>query len=116
MFGFLLPARGEREMGLYERLLQEVAELPEDPNQKRNERMSAYLRSLRRSVPEGGGYVTKEELEEEQERYLREVRSLCSLLVNGAGSLGGKYWLGCLKRKYPTEYNILETIKMFEER
>ena len=35
-------------MGLYQRLLQEAAELPEDPNQKRNERISNYLRRLRR--------------------------------------------------------------------
>jgi hypothetical protein len=101
-------------MGLYERVLQEAAELPEDPNRKRNERMSTYLRNLRRSVPEGG-YVTKEELHKEQERYLREVRSLSSLLVNRPRSLGGKYWLGCLKRKYPAEYNVLETIRMFGE-
>jgi hypothetical protein len=65
-------------MGLCQRLLQEAAELPEDPNQKRNERVSNYLRSLRRSVPEGGGYVTKEELHKEQERYLKEVKSLSS--------------------------------------
>ena len=115
MFGFLLPERSTR-MGLYEQLLQEATQLPEDPNRERNRRISAYLRSLRRPLPEGGGYVTKEELHKEQERYLREVRSLCSLLINGAGSLGGKYWLGYLKRKYPTEYNILETIKMFGER
>jgi hypothetical protein len=103
-------------MGLYERLLQEAAELPEDPNRERNERISNYLRSLRRSVPEGGGYVTKEELAIERERNLREVSSLYSLLVNSPGDLGGKYWLGCLKRKYPAEYNVLVTIKMFGER
>jgi hypothetical protein len=103
-------------MGLYQRLLQEAAELPEDPNRERNERISNYLRSLRRSVPEGGGYVTKEELEIERERYLREVSSLYSLLINSPGSLGGKYWLGYLKRKYPAEYNVLEAIKMFGER
>ena len=34
-------------MGLYQRLLQEAAELPEDPNQKRSERISNYLRSLK---------------------------------------------------------------------
>src|SRR5215212_1505476 len=102
-------------MGLYQRLLQEAAALPEDPNQKRNERMSTYLRNLRRPIPEGG-YVTKEELHKEQERYLREVRSLCSLLIRSPGDLGGKYLLGYLKRKYPAEYNILETIKMFGER
>ena len=57
-------------MGLYERLLQEAAQLPEDPNRERNGRMAAYLRNLRGPVPEGGGYVTTEELEQEQERYL----------------------------------------------
>jgi hypothetical protein len=108
--------RGEHEMGLYERLLQEAAALPEDPNRKRNERMSTYLRNLRRPIPEGGGYVTKEELEKEQERYLREVRSLSSLLIRSPGDLGGRYWLGHLKRKYPAEYNVLATIKMFGER
>jgi hypothetical protein len=77
--------------------------------------MSAYLRNLRRPTPEGGGYVTIEELEEEQERYLKEVRSLCSLLVRGPGDLGGRYWLGYLKCKYPAEYNVLETIRMFGE-
>ena len=102
-------------MGLYERLLQEAAQLPEDPNRKRNERMSTYLRNLRRPTPEGGGYVTKEKLEIEQERYLKEVRSLSSLLINSPGDLGGRYWLGCLKRKYPAEYNVLETIRMFGE-
>jgi hypothetical protein len=102
-------------MGLYERLLQEAAELPEDPNRERNERISNYLRNLRRPIPEGG-YVTKEELLKEQERYLREVRSLSSLLIRSPGDLGGKYWLGCLKRKYPAEYNVLVTIKMFGER
>ena len=50
-------------MGLYERLLQEAAKLPEDPDRERNERMSTYLGNLRRPVPEGGGYVTSEELE-----------------------------------------------------
>jgi hypothetical protein len=75
-----------------------------------------YLRNLRRPIPEGGGYVTKEELHKEQERYLREVRSLSSLLIRSPGDLGGRYWLGYLKRKYPAEYNVLETIKMFGER
>jgi hypothetical protein len=103
-------------MGLYERLLQEAAELPEDPNEKRNERISNYLRSLRRPLPEVGGYVTKEELHKEQERYLREVRSLSSLLIRSPCDLGGKYWLGYLKRKYPAEYNVLEAIRMFGER
>ena len=44
-------------MGLYERLVQEAAELTEDPNRERNERISAYVRNLRRLVPEGGGYI-----------------------------------------------------------
>ncbi len=61
-------------MGLYERLVQEAAELPEEPNRERNERMSTYLKNLSRPVPEGGGYVTSEELEQEQQRYLTDIR------------------------------------------
>lgn len=37
-------------MGLYERLLQEAAELPEDSNRDRNKRMSGYLRSRKKPV------------------------------------------------------------------
>ncbi len=36
--------------------------------------MSAYLKNMRRPVPEGGGYVTSEELEQEQQRYLTDIR------------------------------------------
>jgi hypothetical protein len=43
--------KGEHAVGLYERLLQEAAELTEDPNRERNERISAYVRNLRRLVP-----------------------------------------------------------------
>ena len=98
-------------MGLYQRLLQEAAALPEDPNRKRNQRMSTYLRNLRRPIPEGGGYVTKEELKIEQERYVREVRSLSSLLIRSPGDLGGRYWLGYLKRKYPAECARLKALR-----
>jgi hypothetical protein len=97
-------------VGLYERLLQEAAELPEDPNRERNERMSTYLRNLRRRVPEGGGYVTSEELEQEQERYLTDIRSLRTLLSNGPSGMAGGYWLGYLKSKYPIEYAHLRDI------
>ena len=98
-------------MGLYERLLREAAELPEDPNRERNERMSAYLRNLRRSVPEGGGYVTKEELEQEQQRYLTDIRKLRTFLIRGPSGMAGGYWFGYLKRKYPTEYAHLKDIR-----
>jgi hypothetical protein len=98
-------------VGLYERLLREAAELPEDPNRERNERMSAYLSNLRRPVPEGGGYVTTEELEEEQERYLTDIRKLRALLIKGPSGLAGGYWLAHLKRKYPTEYAHLGDIR-----
>ena len=91
-------------MGLYERLLLEAAKLPEDPNRERNERMSAYLRNLRRRVPEGGGYVTSVELEQEQERYLTDIRNLRTLLSNGPSGMAGGCWLGYLKSKYPIEY------------
>jgi hypothetical protein len=108
---FLLRRRrGEHIVGLYERLLQEAAELPEDPNRERNERMSAYLRNLRGPVLEGGGYVTKEELEQEQERYLTDIRKLRALLVNPPSGMAGGYWLAHLKRRYPTEYAHLRDI------
>ncbi len=98
-------------MGLYERLLQEAAELPEDPNRERNERMSGYLRNLRRPAPEGGGYVTKEELEQEQERYLTDIRKLRALLIKGPTGMAGGYWLGYVKSKYPIEYTYLRDIR-----
>jgi hypothetical protein len=98
-------------LGLYERLLQEAAELPEDLNQERNERMSAYLRNLRRPVPKGGGYVTSVELEQEQERYLTDIRNLRTLLVNGPSGMAGGYWLGYLKSKYPIEYAHLRDLR-----
>ena len=98
-------------MGLYERLLQEAAELPEDPNRERNERMSAYLRNLKGPVPEGGGYVTKEELEQEQERYLTDIRKLRAFLIRGPSGMAGGYWFGYLKSKYPAEYAHLRDIR-----
>jgi hypothetical protein len=98
-------------MGLYERLLQEAAELPENPNQERNKRMSAYLRSWKKPVPEGGGYVTSEELEREQERYVADIRSLNTLLINAPSGMAGGYWLGYLKSKYPIEYAHLRDIR-----
>jgi hypothetical protein len=98
-------------MGLYERLLQEAAELPEDPNRERNERMSTYLRNLRGPVLEGGGYVTKGELEQEQKRYLTDIRKLRALLMKGPGGMAGGYWLAHLRRRYPTEYAHLRDIR-----
>jgi hypothetical protein len=102
--------RGEHTVGLYERLLREAAELPEDLNRERNERMNVYLRNLRRPVPEGGGYVTEEELEQERERYLTDVRKLRALLVNPPTGIAGGYWLAHLRRKYPTEHAHLRDI------
>jgi hypothetical protein len=98
-------------VGLYERLLQEAAELPEDPNRKRNERMFAYLNTLRRPVPEGGGYVTTEELEREQERYLTDIRKLRAFLIRGPSGMAGGYWFGYLKSKYPAEHAHLRDIR-----
>ena len=73
--------------------------------------MSAYLRNLRRAVPKGGGYVTKEELEQEQERYLTDIRKLRALLVNPPTGMAGGYWLAHLRRKYPTEHAHLRNIR-----
>ena len=99
-------------MGLYKRLLQEAAELPEDLNQERNERMSSYLRNLRRPVPKGGGYVTSVELEQEQERFLTDIRKLRALVINSPSGMAGGYWLGYLKSKYPIEYAHLRDIRV----
>ena len=104
--------RGEHIVGLYERLLQEAAQLPEDPNRERNGRMAAYLRNLRGPVPEGGGYVTTEELEQEQERCLTDIRKLRAFLIKGPSSgMAGGYWLAHLKSKYPTEHAHLRDIR-----
>ena len=108
--GSSFPVGEEHIVGLYERLLREAAELPEDPNRERNEKMSAYLGNLRRSVPEGGGYVTTEELELQQERYLTDIRKLRTLLIKGPSGMARGYWLGHLKRKYPTEHAHLRNI------
>jgi hypothetical protein len=81
--------RGEHAVGLYVRLLQEAAELPEDPNRERNERMSTYVRNLRRTLPEGGGYITSEQLEREQERYLTDIRNLNTLVINPPSGMAG---------------------------
>lgn len=88
-------------MGLYERLVQEAAELPEDPNRERNERISAYVRNLRRLVPEGGGYVASEELRQEQERYLTDIRNLRAILINAPSGMAGGSWLGYYKEQVP---------------
>jgi hypothetical protein len=101
-------------MGLYERVLAEIAqgkekESPQRGNQQ--ERMRAYIRSRRR-VAIGGGYVTSEELREEQERYLADLQALRNLMVNGTRGLGGGYRLAWLRRKYPVEYARLRDIEI----
>jgi hypothetical protein len=73
--------------------------------------MSAYLGNLRRSVPEGGGYVTTEELELQQERYLTDIRKLRTLLIKGPSGMAGGYWLAHLKSNYPREYAHLGDIR-----
>ena len=102
-------------MSLYERLLQETAQEEEKENperEKQEERMTAYIRSRRRAVPEGGGYVTSEEMQEEHERYLADLQALRSLMVNGVRGPYGGYWLAYLKRKYPAEYAHLKDIQI----
>jgi hypothetical protein len=90
---------------------QEAAELPEDPNRERNGRVYAYLRNLRRPAPEGGGYVSTKELEQERDSYLPDIRNLRTLLINSPGGMAGGYWVGYLKRKYPIEYTHLRDIR-----
>ncbi len=102
-------------MSFYERLLAEAAQAEEKENperEKRQERMRAYVEGQRRAVPEGGGYVTSEEMREEQERYFADLQVLGSLMVNGARGLGGGYRLAYLRHKYPTEYARLRDIEI----
>lgn len=100
-------------MGLYERLLAEAAqaEEKEDPGREKHQRMRAYVSSRRRVVP-GGGYVSSEEIREEQERYLADLQALRNLMVNGGRSLGEGYRLAYLRSKYPTEYAHLRDIEI----
>jgi DNA-binding IscR family transcriptional regulator len=60
----------------------------------------------------GGGYVTSEEIREEQERHLADLQALRSLMVNGARGPNGGYRLAYLRRRYPTEYAHLRDIEI----
>jgi hypothetical protein len=106
--------RQEEELGLYQRLQREAAqeEERENPEREKHERMRAYIRSRRRTAPGGGGYVTSEEIREEQERYLADLQALRNLIVNGGRGLGGGYRLAYLRRKYPMEYAHLRDIEI----
>ena len=101
-------------MSLYERLLVEAAQEEDKENpqrEKQRERMRNYVMSRRKDMP-GSGYVTSEEMREEQERHLADLQALCSLMVNGARGPNGGYRLAYLKRKYPTEYAHLRDIEI----
>ena len=100
-------------MGLYERLLQEAAqeEQKEDPGREKRQRMHAYIRSRRRVVP-SGGYVTSEEVQQDQERHLADMQALCALVNGGVRSMGASYRLAYLRRKYPVEYAHLRDIEI----
>ena len=74
-------------MGLYERLLQEAADLPEDPNRERNERMSAYLRNLRGARPRG--------------RWLRHQRGVGT----GAGEVPHRHPKAACPPRQPTQWH-----------
>ncbi len=101
-------------MGLYERLLREASQEKEKESpqrRKQQERMKAYIRSRRRDIP-GGGYVTSEEMREEQERCLANLQALRNLIINGGRGPHGGYRLAYLRSKYPTEYAHLRDIEI----
>ncbi len=52
-------------------------------------------------VAEGGGYVTSEEVQEEQERHLADVQALRGLVSGGVRGMGAGYRLAWLRSKYP---------------
>jgi hypothetical protein len=98
-------------MGLYERLLEEAAreERPPDPDTEKYKRIAAYTSSLRKTIPEGG-YVTSEELQEQQEKYLREISMLKNFIIHGVSDSASGYAFGALRSKYPAEYATLRRI------
>jgi hypothetical protein len=100
-------------VGLYKRLLREAAqeEENENPQKEKHQRMRVYIRSRRKSIP-GGGYVTSEEMQEEQERYLADLQALRSLMINGSRGTNGGYRMAYLRSKYPTEYAHLRDIEI----
>ena len=103
-----LGLKGER-VGLYERLLEEKRILDETDTEEDKERrrragrMTAYVESQRKAVP-AGGYVTSEELREEEEKRIRELRMLEGFVVRGASGLASRYAYGALRNKYRKEY------------
>ena len=111
-------------MGLYERLLQEATqeaeENPEREEQRRRQarkrqRMQAYVNSRRRPVVHGGGYVTSEEIREEQERHLADLQALRRLVSGSVKSMGAGYRLAYLRNKYPVEYAHFRDIEISGE-
>jgi hypothetical protein len=101
-------------MGLYQRRQREAAqeEEKENPEREKHQRMRAYVKSRRKAVPDGGGYVTSEEIQKDRERYLANLQVLRSLMVNGGRGPYGGYRLAYLKSRYPTEYAHLRDIKI----
>jgi hypothetical protein len=103
-----LGLKGER-VGLYERLLEEKrileeADTEEDrERRKRLGRMTAYVERQKKVTP-AGGYVTAEELREEKEKRMQELRMLEGFVIRGATGLASGYAFGALKSKYRTEY------------
>jgi hypothetical protein len=111
-------------MGLYERLLQEATqeaeENPEREEQRRRgaakrQRMQLYVTSRRRSGVHEGGYVTSEEIREEQERHLADLQALCSLVSGGVKSMGAGYRLAYLRSKHPVEFAHFRDIEISNE-
>jgi hypothetical protein len=114
----------EDTMGLYERLLAEAArvaeENPEWEEQRRRQarkrqRMQAYVNSRRRRAATSGGYVTSEEVQRDQDRYLTDLQALRGFVDGGVRSMVAGYRLAWLRSKYPVAYARLRDIEISSE-
>ncbi len=123
--GLLTSERRESCMGLYERLLEE-ARKERTTDSERAGSVGTTHRGWREPVPEAGGYITVEDLEQEQERLQQEWRRveqqeqerrskelgiLRKWTSRGVRSAGEGMAFKSLQKKYPLHYDQSSTLR-----